>query len=111
MKKILLILFILSGFAYLNASAVIVCDIKAEVTLIYPNNEVNNVKLLVHSAIFSGGHSAGKDCPIVKGQEVEVKLENIKSLNRKKVYDFKFTRVFNFTNEGKGVVHNIWELK
>lgn len=111
MRKIIFSLLILSGLVHLYASAVIICDVKAEVTFIYPKDENKNAKLLVHSAIFSGGHSAGKECPIVKGQEVEVNLSSIKNLKLSKVYDFKFTRVFNFTNEGKGVVHTSWELK
>ena len=111
MKRVYLLFLVLFGLVNLNASAVIFCNVKAEVVMLYTNDANKNARLLVHSAVYSGGHSAGNSCPISKGQEVEVKLSDSGNLKLNKIYNFEFRRVFNFTNEGKGVVYNNWELK
>jgi hypothetical protein len=111
MKKYFTILFFVLSFVQLNASAVITCDIEAKAVKLTPEDKEKNLTILVQSAKFSGGHSGGKRCPIVKGEEYEIKLSAIDKIKLNKVYSFEFRRVYDFTPENKKVIYDNWELK
>lgn len=110
MKEYLAILFVVLSFVQLNASAVITCDIEAKVVKLTPEDKEKNLTILIQSAKFSGGHSAGNECPIVKGVEYEIKINSLDKIKLSKVYSFEFQRVFNITSEGRGVRFDSWEL-